>query len=560
MWKWKTENTFLFIFAFPQFRFLQTMHFWANDSHIILLNRKCPRWALRTWNPQRGCSPRSQGMWPWGQKPKDCGNRWHRTSNESTDFGKCNKLSCRSFCVICRRCPSRDSRLLCWVRRAANWCAQRTKCTSEAPPRKRNRAQVQSIGLRHFPPQRRPPLPRFLPHEREIGQRRRSLCEREPLRGHFLSEQETRKGILFLVQSQRRGPRRTVPRRLVGRTARRLRPSLRSQRYSWGDSGDVYVGHFKNGLKHGAGEETYANGDVYKGLFLNGLSHGQGQYQWMGGASYRGNFQQGLRSGFGVWSNDRGDHTESYEGHFETDRKNGFGKYNWGDGYVYEGSWVDDQQHGEGKLFFHDQLEYEGYWQNGRKSETKPEKDISHTRITTENSYPGGLRNAFGYRSQLREKRADSFNKSIKNRKVSGDKKRSLQKSDLSVSGVRSCSKERNRCGHKNCIPNIEFGKMPTPPWKTWSLKLIWFWFCTVSLEHLCCVSKERKQKNVFCLFSLKHWTNIFNFGFDRWKCFASSRGYPLGLSLANQLRWWKTKSLKFSLVIMFFKNRKNRK
>ena len=36
--------------------------------------------------------------------------------------------------------------------------------------------------------------------------------------------------------------------------------------------GDVYVGAFKNGLKHGQGTEMYANGDKYKGEFINGLS------------------------------------------------------------------------------------------------------------------------------------------------------------------------------------------------------------------------------------------------------------------------------------------------
>lgn len=29
--------------------------------------------------------------------------------------------------------------------------------------------------------------------------------------------------------------------------------------------GDIYVGSFKNGLKHGQGTEMYANGDKYKG-------------------------------------------------------------------------------------------------------------------------------------------------------------------------------------------------------------------------------------------------------------------------------------------------------
>lgn len=42
------------------------------------------------------------------------------------------------------------------------------------------------------------------------------------------------------------------------------------------NSGDIYHGEFKNGLKHGEGSERFANGDSYTGLYVNGLPDGYG--------------------------------------------------------------------------------------------------------------------------------------------------------------------------------------------------------------------------------------------------------------------------------------------
>lgn len=35
--------------------------------------------------------------------------------------------------------------------------------------------------------------------------------------------------------------------------------------------GDLYKGTFKNGLKHGIGNEHFGNRDYYKGEYVNGL-------------------------------------------------------------------------------------------------------------------------------------------------------------------------------------------------------------------------------------------------------------------------------------------------
>jgi hypothetical protein len=67
--------------------------------------------------------------------------------------------------------------------------------------------------------------------------------------------------------------------------------------------GDIYIGEFKNGLKHGKGVETYANGDFYEGDFINGLCEGSGTYLWKDGSEYNGDFKQGYRNGYGIWKN-----------------------------------------------------------------------------------------------------------------------------------------------------------------------------------------------------------------------------------------------------------------
>ena len=72
------------------------------------------------------------------------------------------------------------------------------------------------------------------------------------------------------------------------------------------NSGDYFMGHFKNGLKHGEGVEYYANGDKYNGHFVNGLPEGFGTYHWADCSHYRGDFKQGFRNGYGVWHDPEG--------------------------------------------------------------------------------------------------------------------------------------------------------------------------------------------------------------------------------------------------------------
>ena len=47
-------------------------------------------------------------------------------------------------------------------------------------------------------------------------------------------------------------------------------------------------------------KETYGNGDVYIGEFYKGRRHGYGVYQWAGGDMWYGYYSEGYRNGYGM--------------------------------------------------------------------------------------------------------------------------------------------------------------------------------------------------------------------------------------------------------------------
>ena len=50
----------------------------------------------------------------------------------------------------------------------------------------------------------------------------------------------------------------------------------------------MYVGKWKNGLKHGQGTYTYSNGGKYFGKFKDGGKHGHGIVTYPDGSKYVG--------------------------------------------------------------------------------------------------------------------------------------------------------------------------------------------------------------------------------------------------------------------------------
>ena len=63
--------------------------------------------------------------------------------------------------------------------------------------------------------------------------------------------------------------------------------------YTWAD-GDKYVGEFKNNKLHGKGTKFFANGDKYVGEFKNNELHGKGTKFFANGGKYVGEWKDGM--------------------------------------------------------------------------------------------------------------------------------------------------------------------------------------------------------------------------------------------------------------------------
>ena len=116
-------------------------------------------------------------------------------------------------------------------------------------------------------------------------------------------------------------------------------------------------------MKHGSGKEEFKNGDSYSGSFVNGKFEGVGKYCWFeSGAVYKGMIKNGIRHGEGVWSNSVGDR---YEGMYESNRKCGNGVLKYSNGNVYKGNFVNDLRHGYGEMIWTNGERYSGNWKFG---------------------------------------------------------------------------------------------------------------------------------------------------------------------------------------------------
>ena len=112
------------------------------------------------------------------------------------------------------------------------------------------------------------------------------------------------------------------------------------------------MGELLESLKHGIGQENFANGDIYRGTYVNGKPHG-----------HRGQFDFGFRHGLGEYTSPK---DEKYVGNYAKDTKNGQGKYTWPNGTTYTGQFMDDKRHGIGSMKFFDGSYYQGEWCMGK--------------------------------------------------------------------------------------------------------------------------------------------------------------------------------------------------
>lgn len=84
-----------------------------------------------------------------------------------------------------------------------------------------------------------------------------------------------------------------------------------------------YTGTYKDGLKHGRGEETMWNGNHFKGRYESGWQR-QGTYTFQRGDAYTGEFERGMFHGFGVFTWGK-DGCTTYVGTFRENLRHGVG-------------------------------------------------------------------------------------------------------------------------------------------------------------------------------------------------------------------------------------------
>lgn len=130
----------------------------------------------------------------------------------------------------------------------------------------------------------------------------------------------------------------------------------------YNDTGDLYKGTFKNGLKHGLGEFHYYNGDKYIGEFYKDEMHGKGKYINNNGYTYEGNFTLGTLLDEGKIFNVNGELL--YEGEFINSLPHGFGISYINNTVSYVGMWNQNMYHGHGLLIEDSSHKY-GLYQDG---------------------------------------------------------------------------------------------------------------------------------------------------------------------------------------------------
>ncbi len=112
--------------------------------------------------------------------------------------------------------------------------------------------------------------------------------------------------------------------------------------YVW-NSGDKYVGEWKNDNRTGQGTYIHSSGEKYIGEFLNNKRNGQGYNTWADGSKYVGQYKDNKRHGRGTFTWANGD---KYEGEYKNDNRHGQGTYTWANGLKDVGEWQNSKLNG----------------------------------------------------------------------------------------------------------------------------------------------------------------------------------------------------------------------
>jgi hypothetical protein len=133
-------------------------------------------------------------------------------------------------------------------------------------------------------------------------------------------------------------------------------------------SGDVYIGQFKDDIRHGQGSYYWGNsldeefGHVYIGNFDNKKLSGRGTYLWPNGDIYEGDWVNDRRSGTGNYY--YGSSDAYYSGEFLEGKFNGYGEYFFATGAVHRGNFFDDKPSGSGTRTYTTGDRFVATWSN----------------------------------------------------------------------------------------------------------------------------------------------------------------------------------------------------
>ena len=132
--------------------------------------------------------------------------------------------------------------------------------------------------------------------------------------------------------------------------------------------GTQYSGSLNlNDFPHGQGSMWYALSDcVYVGSWREGLRHGKGTLTWGNGDCYDGSWENDAMTGWGTFTDSDG---STFVGSWKNGVPEGDGKMTHINGTNYEGRWVNGKCEGEGAFVFDSGEVYSGPWKAGEMAD-----------------------------------------------------------------------------------------------------------------------------------------------------------------------------------------------
>jgi len=140
--------------------------------------------------------------------------------------------------------------------------------------------------------------------------------------------------------------------------------------FTW-NTGDKYIGQWKDNLQNGLGIFLWNNGNRYVGDWNAGLQHGDGaEYDATGKLVYYGKYDNGKylntypSSGYSSYKFEKINYTSGdyYEGETKNGIRDGFGVYYWQVGGFWFGRWENGERNGFGVFFPKDGVAVSGKW------------------------------------------------------------------------------------------------------------------------------------------------------------------------------------------------------